>query len=152
MKIAFSCVVDAHAKFEWQGIFWANSILRNVGCLPEDVFIHCLPNVTTKFRESIKYLNINIVDVLPFEGGHAYCNKIQQFYSGVFAAHDKVVFSDADIFFLCPPQLSSYAMKFILNWIKLVVVFWGLLLASQAKSFLGGRGRFCCQVTIGVLS
>jgi len=31
MKIAYSCVVDAQPKFDWQALLWVNSLLRN-GC------------------------------------------------------------------------------------------------------------------------
>lgn len=107
VKLAYSCVVDAKPKFEWQAFLWAHSVLRNVGCRPDDLKIHCLPGVSEYFRRSMGNLNIHIVDTEPFGSGHVYCNKIQQCFSGVFGEYDKVILTDADLFFLAPPQLPS---------------------------------------------
>jgi 2-polyprenyl-3-methyl-5-hydroxy-6-metoxy-1,4-benzoquinol methylase len=41
----------------------------------------------------------------PFEGGHVYCNKIQQCFTGAFKGYERVILTDADMFFLAPPQI-----------------------------------------------
>ena len=115
MKIAYSCVVDAHPKFEWQALLWVNSLLRN-GCNAEDLKVHCLPGVTDNLLTSLRKLNVYPVDTPPFEGGPAYCNKMQQCISGAFSGYDKVVLADADLFFLALPQLpadASFAGKLV---------------------------------------
>jgi hypothetical protein len=105
MRVAFSCVVDAQPKFEWQGLLWAQSLLRNAGARPEDLFVHCMAGVTKSFREAMGRMNVRAVDIQPFDGGHAYCNKIQQCFSGVFNGYDKVILLDADLYFLAPPRI-----------------------------------------------
>jgi 2-polyprenyl-3-methyl-5-hydroxy-6-metoxy-1,4-benzoquinol methylase len=109
MKIAYSCVVDSHPKFEWQALLWAHSLLRNGDCNAENLKIHCLPGVTKNFRESFNKLNIEIIEIPPFAGGHVYCNKIQQCFSGAFRGFDKVVLTDTDLFFLSPPKVPNKA-------------------------------------------
>jgi 2-polyprenyl-3-methyl-5-hydroxy-6-metoxy-1,4-benzoquinol methylase len=110
MKIAYSCVVDSHPKFEWQALLWAHSLLRNGNCRADNLKIHCLPGVTKNFRESLNRLNVEIIEILPFEGGHVYCNKIQQCFSGAFRGFDKAVLTDTDLFFLSPPSVPDEAV------------------------------------------
>ena len=110
MKIAYSCVVDAHPKFEWQAMLWAHSLLRNGGCGAEALKIHCLPGVTNNFRESFRRLDIETIEIQPFEQGHVYCNKIQQCFSGAFKGFDKIVLADTDLFFLAPPIVPDEAL------------------------------------------
>lgn len=103
-KVAFSCVVDGAAKFEWQAYLWAHSLLRNGGVDAADLRFHCLPSVSEHFRRAARSFGIAVVDVAPFEG-HPYCNKIQQCFSGAFEGYGRVVLSDCDLFFLNPPRI-----------------------------------------------
>ena len=66
-----------------------------------------MPGVTGHFRSSLQRLNVTIVETEPFDGGHAYCNKIQQCFSNAFNNYDKIILTDADLFFLAPPQLPA---------------------------------------------
>ncbi|MGC8495194.1 MAG: methyltransferase domain-containing protein [Syntrophobacteraceae bacterium] len=116
LRIAYSCVLDAKPHFEWQAFLWLHSLLRNVGCNPFDLKIHCMPGVSPHFRRSALDLGAHVIDVTPFEGGHSYCNKIQQCFSGVFHCYDKVILTDTDLFFLAPPPLpgdKSFAAKIV---------------------------------------
>jgi 2-polyprenyl-3-methyl-5-hydroxy-6-metoxy-1,4-benzoquinol methylase len=107
MKTAFSCVVDANPKFEWQALLWAHSLLRNSGCNSKDLKIHCLPGVTSRFRETMAALGVVMVDTRPFDGNHRYCNKIQQCFSEAFREYDRVVLTDTDLFFLAVPRFAK---------------------------------------------
>ncbi|MDR3555236.1 MAG: class I SAM-dependent methyltransferase [Syntrophobacteraceae bacterium] len=116
LKIAYSCVVDAKPKFEWQAFLWVHSLLRNVRCDPFDLKIHCMPGVSRYFRQTALDLGVQVIDTAPFEGDHPYCNKIQQCFSGVFDGYARIIFTDADMFFLAPPQLpmnKSFAGKIV---------------------------------------
>ncbi len=104
MKIAFSCVVDAKPRFEWQAFILVQSLLRNVKCDPKDIKVHCLPGVSKSFRKTINQLSIDIVDIQPFEGS-LYCNKIQQCFSNVFDSYERVILLDCDLFFFSLPSL-----------------------------------------------
>lgn len=104
MKIAFSCVVDSKPHFEWQAFILIQSLLRNVKCDPVDIKVHCSPGVTQAFRMLLAKLKIDAIDIQPFDG-HPYCNKIQQCFSGVFDAYDKVVLADCDMFFCSLPDM-----------------------------------------------
>lgn len=107
-KIALSCVVDGHAKFEWQAFLWAHSLQKNAGIPASDLRFHCLPSVSASFRSAARAMGVPVVEIEPFNG-HAYCNKIQQCFSGAFAGYDKVVLSDCDLFFLDTPRLPAGA-------------------------------------------
>jgi 2-polyprenyl-3-methyl-5-hydroxy-6-metoxy-1,4-benzoquinol methylase len=107
MKVAYSCVVDAKPKFEWQAFLWAQSLMKNGKCQPYDLKIHCMPCVSEHFRDYCRKLNIHIIDAKPFEGGHAYCNKIQQCFSKVFGEYEKIILMDADMFLLAPPKFPT---------------------------------------------
>ena len=109
MKTAYSCVVDAHPKFEWQALLWVNSLLR-CGCPPEDLKVHCMPGVTENLLASLRRLHVNPVATWPFENGPAYCNKMQQCDSTAFDGYDKAVLADVDLFFLAQPQLPEAAV------------------------------------------
>ena len=110
MKITYSCVVDGKPKFEWQAFLWASSLLRNGGCNPHDLKVHCMPGVSGNFRRALGNLRVPVVDATPFEGGHAYCNKIEQCFSPAFEGYDKIILTDADLFFLTCPQLPLHAL------------------------------------------
>jgi 2-polyprenyl-3-methyl-5-hydroxy-6-metoxy-1,4-benzoquinol methylase len=103
-RVAFSCVVDAKPKFEWQAFLWAHSLVRNGCCDPRDLRVHCLPGVTQNFRRTVGSLGVSLVEIEPFDG-HAYCNKIQQCFSGAFEGYDTVVLTDCDLFFVDRPEL-----------------------------------------------
>ena len=105
MKIAFSCVVDAKPHFEWQAFILVQSLIRNVKCDPRDIKVHCLPGVTQSFRKMMDKLNIDVVDVQPFEG-HPYCNKVQQCFSDIFEEYDKVILLDCDLFLFALPDIN----------------------------------------------
>lgn len=109
MKIAFSCVVDSNPKFEWQAFLLVNSLVTNLQCNPFDIKVHCLPGVTKSFYSVMKRLGVEILDIEPF-GGHPYCNKIQQCFSGVFDRYDRVALCDNDLFFLGWPSFPDSAV------------------------------------------
>lgn len=104
MKIAYSCVVDAKARFEWQAFLLIQSLIKNGNVDPEDIKIHCLPGVTDMFQAAISDLKVKIVNILPFDG-HPYCNKIQQCFSKAFEGYDKIVLIDCDLYFLSLPEI-----------------------------------------------
>ncbi len=109
MKVAFSCLVDANPKFEWQAFLWAHSLVRNAAVAPNDIFVHCIHGVSEHFQSTIRGLGAQTVEVGQFDGGHAYCNKIQQCFSGAFAGYDRAVLTDCDLFFLSLPDLRANA-------------------------------------------
>lgn len=105
--IAYSCVVDSKPRYEWQAFVLVHSILNNVKCDPNDIKVHCLPDVTGAFRSLLHNLKIDIIDIEPFEGNHPYCNKIEQCFSPALLRYDKVILMDCDLFFLSKPILSD---------------------------------------------
>ena len=107
MKVAYSCVVDAHAKFEWQAFLWAHSLIE-AGVDAECLRVHCMPGVTEAFRNQMTQLGAAIFETTPFPG-HVYCNKIQQFTSNAFEGFDRIVLTDCDLFFLRAPSLPQGA-------------------------------------------
>jgi len=106
VKVAFSCVVDAKPRFEWQAFVLVNSLLRNVGCRPFDIKVHCLPGVTSAFRDSMNNFGIDIVEIQPFNG-HPYCNKVQQCFSSAFDDYERVILLDSDLFVFGMPSISA---------------------------------------------
>lgn len=107
MRIAYSCVVDAKPKFEGQALLWTHSLLRNGGCRPCDLHLHCLPGISERFRRSMAALGVRLWPAQPFAGGQVYCNKIQQCASRFYEGCDKVILADTDLFFLAAPQLPA---------------------------------------------
>lgn len=109
MKIAFSCAVDAKPRFEWQAFILAHSLLKNTGCEPSDIKIHCLPGVSQAFQLAMRKLGVGLIVIEPFEG-HPYCNKIQQCFSSAFDGYDRVMLLDCDLYFTAPPVFEADAV------------------------------------------
>jgi hypothetical protein len=104
VKAAFSCVVDAKPKFEWQGFLWAASLLRSAACSAADLRVHHVRGVSDRFLALMRELQVACVEIEPFPG-HPYCNKIQQCFSPAFRDDDVVILTDADLFFVAAPSL-----------------------------------------------
>lgn len=107
MRTAYSCLVDAGPKFEWQAVNLCTSILTNIGATPSDIKVHVTSRVSTEFANFVLDRGHCLLEVQPFPGDHGYCNKIQQLGSGAFAGYDRVVLCDCDLFFLTKPPLGS---------------------------------------------
>jgi SAM-dependent methyltransferase len=105
VRTAWSCVIDAKPKFEWQGFLWIASLVRNGGVAPADLKVHCLPGVTEGFKKVAAKLGACVVETRPFEAGHVYCNKIEQCSSPAFEGYERIVLCDSDLFFLAAPEL-----------------------------------------------
>lgn len=109
MKLAYSCVVDGRAKFEWQAVLLCDSLLRNAGANPEDIKVHVTPAVSPEFRGHATECGLRLVEVEPFPVGPGYCNKIRQTTSGAFFGYDWVLLCDCDLYFLRPVALPAGA-------------------------------------------
>jgi 2-polyprenyl-3-methyl-5-hydroxy-6-metoxy-1,4-benzoquinol methylase len=107
MKIAYSCVVDASPKFEWQAVNLSFSLLNNVGASPADIKVHVTPDVSAAFRDFVLDHGMDLHEIQPFPGNHGYCNKLQQAASPAFRGYDKVVLCDCDLFFLADPDFGA---------------------------------------------
>jgi hypothetical protein len=107
MRVAYSCVVDGGAKFEWQAVTLCFSLMRNAGVPAGDIKVHVTPTVGSDFRRFAADQGIDVRTIEPFPMGHGYCNKIQQSQVDSFDGYDRVVLCDCDIYFLSSPDLSG---------------------------------------------
>ena len=104
-RIAYSCVVDASPKFEWQAFILVQSLLRNTDCNPVDIKVHCLPGISESFQKVMIDLKVTLIHIQPFITGFPYCNKLSQCFSGAFSGYDKIIMVDCDVFFLSFPDI-----------------------------------------------
>ena len=109
MKTAYSCVVDAQPKLEWQAFLWMHSLVENAGCAARHLKVHHVPGVTDYFLNAARDFGVTLVPLQPFAGGHGFSNKIEQCFSAAFQGYEKVVLCDCDLFFLSPPRLPKNA-------------------------------------------
>ena len=100
MRIAYSCLVDGGAKFEWQAVNLCVSLMHNAGVPPEDIKVHVTPSVSLEFRDFVADHGLDLVPVDPFAGDNGYCNKIQQMFSPAFSGYTKVALCDCDLYFM----------------------------------------------------
>ncbi|MBE3606334.1 methyltransferase domain-containing protein, partial [Campylobacter sp. RM13119] len=94
-KIFYSCVVDDHPKFYWQGYIFVNVLLYLAKVGGNRIFIH-LTKSNVQFEKFLKSNNVNIKYIEPW-GDKKYCNKLQQLETKEFIDADFVWFCDADI-------------------------------------------------------
>ncbi|MEL7409485.1 MAG: class I SAM-dependent methyltransferase, partial [Cyanobacteria bacterium J06558_2] len=73
----YSCVVDATPLFYWQSWGLVNSLIQCAKVLPQQIYVHCTPEVDRAFLEQLKTLGINLKAIERFGDGK-YCNKIAQ--------------------------------------------------------------------------
>lgn len=94
-KIFYSCVVDDHPKFYWQGYIFVNSLLHLAKVSGDRIFIH-LTKQNIQFENFLKANKVNIKYIEPW-GDKKYCNKLQQLETKELQYADFVWFCDADI-------------------------------------------------------
>jgi 2-polyprenyl-3-methyl-5-hydroxy-6-metoxy-1,4-benzoquinol methylase len=94
-RVFYSCVVDNHPKFYWQGYIFINSLIKIANVAGERIFIH-LTAKNIQFEDFLKKHNVNIKYIEPW-GDKKYCNKLQQLETKELQNADYVFFCDADI-------------------------------------------------------
>lgn len=94
-KIFYSCVVDDHPKFYWQGYIFVNTLLHLAKVSGDRIFVH-LTKSNIQFENFLKANKINIKYIEPW-GDKKYCNKLQQLETKELQDADFVWFCDADI-------------------------------------------------------
>jgi 2-polyprenyl-3-methyl-5-hydroxy-6-metoxy-1,4-benzoquinol methylase len=94
-KVFYSCVVDDHPKFYWQGYIFVNILLHLAKVSGDRIFVH-LTKSNIQFENFLKANKVNIKYIEPW-GDKKYCNKLQQLETKEFQNADFVWFCDADI-------------------------------------------------------
>lgn len=108
LKIFYSCVIDTHPKFYWQGYVFVNSLLKIAGVSGDKIFIH-MTSTNIQFENFLKENSVNIRYIEPW-GDKKYCNKLQQLETEELQNADYVFFCDADIAIL--EDLSELVKKY----------------------------------------
>ena len=94
-KIFYSCVVDDHPKFYWQGYIFVITLLHVAKVNGDRIFVH-LTKSNIQFENFLKANKVNIKYIEPW-GDKKYCNKLQQLETQELQDADFVWFCDADI-------------------------------------------------------
>lgn len=94
-NIYYSCVIDNHPKFYWQGYIFVISLTKIAKVNPSRIFVH-MTSKNEYFESFLRDNKINVKYIKPW-GDNKYCNKIQQLETTELKNADYVFFCDADI-------------------------------------------------------
>jgi 2-polyprenyl-3-methyl-5-hydroxy-6-metoxy-1,4-benzoquinol methylase len=106
-KVFYSCVIDDHPKFYWQGYIFVNALQKIAKVRGNRIFIHLIKQ-NIAFENFLKAGGVNIKYIKPW-GDKKYCNKLQQLETKELQKADYVFFCDADIAIV--EDLSNLAKK-----------------------------------------
>ncbi len=107
-KTFYSCVIDDHPKFYWQGYIFVIVLQKIAKVRGNRIFIHLIKQ-NIQFENFLKASDVNIRYIKPW-GDKKYCNKLQQLETKELQKADYVFFCDADI--AIAEDLSSLAGQF----------------------------------------
>lgn len=107
-KVFYSCVIDDHPKFYWQGYIFVNVLQKIANVSGDRIFVHLIKN-NIHFENFLRASRVNIKYIVPW-GDKKYCNKLQQFETQELQTADYVFFCDADTAII--EDLSNLAKKY----------------------------------------
>ena len=94
-KVLYSCVIDDHPKFYWQGYIFVTVLQKMAKVSGNRIFIHLIKQ-NIQFENFLKARGVNIKYINPW-GDKKFCNKLQQLETKELQKADYVFFCDADI-------------------------------------------------------
>jgi hypothetical protein len=102
--VAFSCVVDKHLLYCFQGLVFAHTLIDLGGARPDSIVIHLIEGVPEAIADLFRRLGVRTVPTRPFDPGYPYSNKLVQLNSDLLRQCDYAVLCDCDIAFAADPS------------------------------------------------
>jgi hypothetical protein len=103
IRAVYSFVVDGAARFAYQGVHLARSLLEHAVGHPADVHVQFTPMASEPTRELFRQLGCTLHAIEPFGDGR-FCNKLGQLDHLLNCECDRVVLLDTDMIVVSDPR------------------------------------------------